>query len=134
MEWRRQLIEAIQAGNTALAHQHAMTAINDPANKFFCGTLQSKKKYHTPLMAKGNMEYFLANKEMKEKRVLADGDVIAVKFGNLYLVGLVSVSDMKIGLRTPLMAGEPDYIRLMNYGFGHSVLLIPAQEYMGQQG
>jgi hypothetical protein len=92
-EWKEMILEAIRNGDTLSAHQYAAKAINNPENKLMQGSLCSHKKYNSYLSVKGNKEYFIINESTHYRVVLHNGDIVTTKFGNLYVTGVIEITD-----------------------------------------
>lgn len=110
----------------SLANEYARAAIQNPENKISFGEFMSGKKYYMGVIAKNNVEAHLLYPDTKDRLELETGDVIAIKYGDLYIVGIFTLSDDEIGIKTLTCVdcqGEEDFIQLRNSGTNHVVFL-----------
>jgi hypothetical protein len=124
IDWKCQIVENVRAGRIDLTNTLALTAINDSSNLLFRGALKNEKSKSLG-NKKGNLEWCLINKSNKERYILNNGDIIALKFGDFIIVGVTEIID-EFGIK--LKAGY-DYLSIYRYGDVTATLLIEACEY-----
>ncbi|WP_353853027.1 hypothetical protein [Dehalobacter restrictus] len=132
-EWKRQILDAVKSGRASLANEYARAAIQNPENKISFGEFMCGKKYYMGVIAKNNVEAHLLYPDTKNRLELDTGDVIAVKYGDLYIVGIFTLSDDEIGIKTLTRVdcqGEEDFVQLRNGGANHVAFLfhVPKDE------
>ncbi|XCH79119.1 MAG: hypothetical protein WHF31_00115 [Candidatus Dehalobacter alkaniphilus] len=132
-EWKKQILNAVKTGRVILANEFAQAAIRNPENKISFGKFMCGKKYYMGVIAKNNIEAYLLSPGTKDRFELETGDVIAVKYGDLYIVGIFRLSDDEVGIRTLTSVdnqGEEDFIQLRNGGANHVAFLfhVPKDE------